>query len=170
MIKKYKDHRRSLTNSSDAKPLKLPFLNRKLNISPLSPRENPEKPSPQYTTPKSQLSKFAENISSTILSMEIPQLRYSSFRNHPETLKKSRRKSEFSVPYTELLMGKYNIPVPEPKSLNFQQVIKESIVNKKPFKRIEPCQIESPSRNLGQKLIRVQELVIDPLMVEGDFN
>jgi len=67
-------------------------------------------------------------------------------------------------------MAKYNIQVPEPKSLNFQQAIKESIMNKKPFKRIEPGQINSPSRNLGEKLIRVQELVIDPLMVEGDFN
>lgn len=169
MINNLRGQHRNLTKKSDTQDLKLPFLNRKLNISPLSQRESPVK-HPPFPSPKSQLSKFAENITSSVFSLEIPQLRYSSFKNSPESLKRNRRRSEFSVMCPDQLMAKYNIQVPDTKTLSFQQVIKESIVNKKPFKRIEPGQIDCPSKNLGQKLIRVQELVIDPLMAEGEFN
>ena len=109
---------------------------------------------------------------SSMISMQIPTLKYSIFKKSMDLKDKNRRKSTFAAPPGMLLSNKYNIaPLPEIKtSENKQPVIKESIINKRAFKRIEPHEIEFPSKTLGQKLVRVQQLVIDPLLTEGDFS
>ncbi|OMJ77141.1 hypothetical protein SteCoe_23323 [Stentor coeruleus] len=103
---------------------------------------------------------------------DIPHLKYSEFKASPHDLcRKNRRKSDFSIPMTELLENRYHVNIVSESHLNVDgnKQIKESIVNKKAFKRIEPHEIKCPAKSLGEKLVRMHQLVIDPLIVEGEF-
>lgn len=157
-------------------PIKLPFLTNRVRPSDFAnplPMENLTETDLNPLISHKKFRPRHESISiyspSTAFSTEIPPLNYSSFQKPSKTRPNPRRNSEFTVLPQPLLQQKYKIP--DLPALNLRQSnIKESIINRRVFKRIESSEIAYPSKTLGQKLVRVQELVIDPLMAEGEFN
>ena len=113
---------------------------------------------------------FKANSPSNLYSLQIPPLKYESFRKDETLLQSKKRKISLNnPPMLQFLYNKYHIPMSSKHSLSKQLTIKESKVNQKAYKRIESSQIAYPAKTLGEKLVRVQELVIDPLMKEGNF-
>jgi hypothetical protein len=102
-----------------------------------------------------------------VFSLEIPKLAYSAFKKKPNNFPRPRRSSDVGGSLNDF---QYSRIVPEPKLQVQTSLIKDSMVNKKTFKRIEAGQIDNYSKNFGQKLIRVQELVLDPLIAENDLS
>lgn len=100
--------------------------------------------------------KIASEFSTFTSSMEIPKINYSSFKRTVKA-KNERRKSNVDIIMNNL------------KNINNQKAKFNDIaqgtnaVKKKIFKRIEPHEIEYPSKSFGEKLIRVHKLVLDPL-------
>lgn len=165
MISPQRNHHRSLTKDFDNYNFKLPSIKKRGSFDMQSHIPSNVNPSHRRgsQSPVSDLSKFPESQFPGGFSLDIPKLAYSAFKKKPKTLQQ-RRLSDFSIPISEILSSRYNIQVPECKPSAMQNTIKDSVINKKAFKRIESNQIDFYSKNFGQKLIRVQELVIDPLL------
>ena len=165
MISPQRNHHLSLTKDFDNHNFKLPSIKKRGSFDMQSHISSNASPSHRRgsQSPITDLSKFPESPFPGVFSLEIPKIAYSAFKKKPKTIQQ-RRLSDFSMPIAELLQSRYNIQVPESKPSGMQNTLKESIINKKTFKRIESNQIDFYSKNFGQKLIRVQELVIDPLL------
>lgn len=171
-------HNKSVGDTFPDNIQKLPFLTKRVHPLQFRPpfplydtfkhRENLK----QFQTPKPKSNHLSHLNNTSMHTYDIPHLKYSEFKASPHDLcRKNRRKSDFSIPMAELLESRYHVPImSEPRlDVDGSKPIKESIVNKKAFKRIEPHEIKFPAKSLGEKMVRMHQLVIDPLIVEGEF-
>ncbi|OMJ71777.1 hypothetical protein SteCoe_29921 [Stentor coeruleus] len=171
-------HDKTVGDTFPDKIQKLPFLTKRVHplqfhlpfptYDTFKHRENLK----QFQTPKHKSNHLTQINSKSIQTYEIPHLKYSEFKASPHNLcRKARRKSDFSISMTELLESRYHMHIISEPRLNIDanKNIKESIVNKRAFKRIETHEIKCPANSLGEKLVRMHQLVIDPLIIEGEF-
>ena len=179
-------HKKSKSISQNENVKKIPFLSKRVHPLDFFPQTTIQNTNNDHS-PKSNYNGRKSSNRDTIITHspfnlfenKLPPLRYSSFQKTNKESKKTeqnirrmRRGSDLTIPITVLLSKKYNIEVPSVllHSLDNERSIVESIINIRAFRRIESHEIEYPSKTLGEKLVRVQQLVIDPLLAEGGFN
>lgn len=169
-------HQKSVGDTFPDNGPKLPFLSKRVHPLEFYPPKaslesfNHHDNLKQFQIPKPKYDPINQFSPLSMQTYDIPPLKYSSFKSSPDNLrKKNRRKNSYTLTISEHLENKYHINVISEPQLDRTKQLKQSLAHKRGFKRIEPHEIKSPSNTLGEKLVRMHKLVIDPLLKEGDF-
>ena len=137
-------HHKSGSDPFPVRNNKLPFLSKRVHPLMFFPQGwefdiSYSRKTKQYESPKSKLEHMPEKLPTSLFSLDIPPLKYSSFKKARNRIRQNRRQSENCASINESLAIKHQTPLDSESNLKLskQNTIKESIVNKRAFKSIE---------------------------------